>query len=456
MRGTARRIGSGSGPLVGYCELAVRQKRQRHTVEGKFELVDDTGNKTVVDLPGASVLVDDERRALYGKLVDEPGVAAIAMRPEPNVEVTLRTAWINDGSPIDAVGERGDGTVTWIAAGTEQAIRTWEATRAQATKRQEVPLKAGGLPWSVIVPLALVVVTIILAEASITLGASAFTFIAPSIAITTAAVAVGLLWDQIQLPKFDEREQKRTRLLAVGAVVVGVAVNLPPEGPVGTLIQGAIILSVGLFGLARSRRQIRLIKRLLQAPSEPQEGKPGVFVGRVGDETPEQFFSQLIAIGAIHTLRKKKLAGDKGPGLDKTVKASIDQRLKNTGDKNVDTERRGFDSTFQLHLASSQLEVDPKGATWSSEHRNKRDTWSVFLPIDAAVVVAGTPQRAANKLGLKATEPDSLVIYGVSGGEDPQASLRHKLTLHKLTYGALFMVIALAAALAVHGFVVVA
>ncbi|MDB4952683.1 MAG: hypothetical protein JWO36_252 [Myxococcales bacterium] len=447
MRGTARRIGEGTGPLVGYCELAVRQKRQRHAMEGKFELVDAEGNKTVVELPAASVLVDDERRAIYSKIAGEPGVSAIAMRPEPNIEVSLRTAWVTDGSSIDIVGERGDGTVKWMAAGTQQAVDTWETAHAKEQQRRQAPLKRGALPWNVIIPLALVLVTIVLAEASITLGTSAFTFIAPTIAITTAAVAVGLLWDQIQLPKFDEREKKPTRLLAAGAVVMGIAVNLPPEGPMGTTIQGALILAVGVFGLVRSRRQIRLLGRLIQPTSEPQEGKPGVFVGRVGDETPEKFFSQMIAIGAIHTLRKKKLESDKS--LDQNVEKSIERNL----DNKVATERRGFDSMFQLHLANSSLDVDPKGATWSSEHRNKRETWSVFLPIDAAVVIAGTPQREGKKLQLKATAPDSLVIYGVQGGDDPQDSLRRKLVLHKLTYGALSMVIALAVALAIHGYI---
>jgi len=80
--------------------------------------------------------------------------------------------------------------------------------------------------------------------------------------------------DQIQLPKWDEREKKPTRLLAVGAVVIGIAVNLPPEGPVGTTIQGAIILGVGVFGLIRERRQVRLVRLLVAPTSEPQDGKP--------------------------------------------------------------------------------------------------------------------------------------------------------------------------------------
>lgn len=448
LRGTARRIGDGSGPLVGYCELAVRQKKQRHTLEGKFELVDAEGNKTIVDVPASAVLVDEERRAIYSKVADLPGVSAIAMRPEPNIEVTLRTAWITDGSAIDVVGEPSDGSVTWIAAGTQQVIDTWEAEQAKDVKLREATLRRGALPWNVIIPLALVLITIVLAEASITLGASAFTFMAPTIAITTAAVAVGLMWDQIQLPKFDEREKKPTKLLAVGAVVVGIAVNLPPEGPTGTTIQGAIILAVGIFGLVHSRRRIRLARMLVQPTSDPQAGKPGVFVGRVGDESPDKFFSQMIAIGAIHTLRKKKLAADKS--LNKIVEKSIEKNL----DKRVETERKGFDSNFQLLLTNSTVEVDPKGATWSSEHRNKRETWSVFLPIDAAIVVAGIPQREGGRLALKANGPDTLVIYGVPGGQDPQDSLRRKLKLHKLTYGALFMVIALAAALAIHGFLV--
>jgi hypothetical protein len=68
-------------------------------------------------------------------------------------------------------------------------------------------------------------------------------------------------------------------------------------------------------------------------------------------------------------------------------------------------------------------------------------------------VVSGTPVREGRKLVLRSTRPDALVFYGARGDEDPQALLRRKLALHKLTYGALFMVVALAAALAIHGFV---
>jgi hypothetical protein len=431
LRGSARRIGEGEGPLAGSCELAVRQKKQRHVVDGTFELVEPDGKVTVVEVVGGAVLGEDERRAPYGKIADEPGVSAIGLRPGPNIDVTLRTAWILDGKDVEVVGKKEGEVVRAFAAGSQPAIEAWQKQQGRDEERQrDTAKKSSSLPWAVIVPVLLVIITIIFAEASLTLQSSGFTLIAPSIAIATAGAAVGVLWDQIKLPKFDEREKKRQGMFVALAVIVGIGVNLTPDNPYGTTIQGIIVLAVGIFGLVRERRMIRLIRLLVQPSTDPVAGKPGVFVGRVGDKSPVQFFSQLIAIGAIHTIRKKK-KGDK---------------------KVVDTERPGFDTTFHLHLKSGELEVDPKDATWSSEHRNKRETWSVFLPIDARVVAYGTPQRVDGELKLASTGPDTLVIYGVFGDEDPQHSLRRKLVLHKITYGALFMVVALAAALAIHGF----
>jgi hypothetical protein len=413
LRGVARRIGDGNGPLAGSCEVGIRRKRQRHVIDGKFELVEPDGATSVVEAAGAVVIGEPERRAMYREIASEPGVEAIGMKPEPETEVTLTTAWILDGKPVEVIGNRDAERVHAIAAGSRDAIDAWEARqKAKPAVAPAVP----AIPWNVIVPLALVVITIALGAAR--------TVIAPTIAITVAAVAVGLLWEQIRLPKFDEREQRRTKLFAALAIVLGVAINLPPESAIGTAIQGALVLGVGIFGLVRERRIVGLAKRLCGAPGDPQEGRPGVFIGAVKDDTPDQFFSQMIAVGAIHTIRKEQ--GKRKP--------------------TIESERKGFDTTFQLKLPHGpMIEIDPADATWSSELRNKRDTWSVFLPVDAALVVAGTPERRNGQWFLSATEPDSLVFYGVPGGTDPQAPLRHNLLLHRLTYGALVAVVALAA-----------
>jgi hypothetical protein len=430
LRGVARRIGDGEGPLAGSCELGVRRKRQRHVVDGQFELVESSGATSVIEVAGAAVIGQPERRASYKDIANEPGVAAIGIRAEPDAEVTLTSAWILDGKPIEVIGNRDDKLVHAIAAGSRDAIDAWEA---REKSKPPAPPAAPSLPWNIIVPILLVFVTIIFAEASVLLGSSHAAFIAPTIAITTAAAAVGLLWEQIRLPKFDEREQRRTKLFFALAIVLGIAINLPPEGPIGVTVQGGLVLGVGIFGLIRERRIVSLAKRLVGTPGDPQEGKPGVFVGAVKDDTPDQFFSQMIAVGAIHTIKKQQ--GKRKP--------------------TIESERKGFDSTFQLKLArpdGEMIEIDPADATWSSELRNKRETWSVFLPVDAALVVAGTPERRDGRWFLRTTAPDSLVFYGVPGGTDPQAPLRRNLMLHKVTYGALFMVVALAAALAWNGF----
>lgn len=432
LRGTARRIGDGDGPLAGHCELAVRHKKQRHVIDGKLELVDDAGEVTVLAIAGGDVLGHEERRAPYRDLAAEPGVAAIGLRPDPAIEVVLRTAWILDGKPIEVLAVREPDGLRALAAGPHDALDAWAAAQQREAERRRVLPQRTKLPWDIIVPLALVIVIIALAEVSVLFGAH-LRFMAPSIAVTIAAAAVGILWDQVKLPKFDEREHKHTGLFATLAILLGIAINLTPESPLGEAIQGALVLGVGVFGLVREARAVRLARALVAAPSQaPEDGKPGVFVGKVGDDTPEQFFSQLIAVGAIHTIRKQAKAGAK---------------------KTVETERKGFDTTFQVQLPAATLEIDPKDATWSSELRNKRETWSVFLPVDAAIVVAGTPVRDGKKLVLRATGKDSLVFYGVPGDEDPQAVLRRKLALHQLTYGALFMVVALAAAIAAHGYV---
>ena len=84
--------------------------------------------------------------------------------------------------------------------------------------------------------------------------------------------------------------------------------------PLGSAIQGGLVLAVGVFGLVREARVVRLVKRLCATPAKhPEDGKPGLFVGKVGDESPELFFSQLIAVGAIHTIRKQaKTGGGRG------------------------------------------------------------------------------------------------------------------------------------------------
>ncbi|HUJ60109.1 MAG TPA: hypothetical protein VLX92_16500 [Kofleriaceae bacterium] len=432
LRGIARRIGNTTqGPLAGNCELAVRQKRQRHVVDGKFELVEDDGKTSVIEIAGAAVYGEDEKRTTYGQIADQPEVSAIGLRPEPNVPVTLKSAWILEGKPVEIVGTRDDTVIKAVAAGSQQALDAWQAMRAKEDDKRKVTHRRTPMPWGVIVPTFLLILTLVIAEASVTLGASIFTYVAPSIAITIAAIAVGLLWEQVRLPKFDEREKKRTGLFATLAVVIGIGVNLPPEGPLGTAIVGTIVLAVGVFGLIHERRMVGLARRLVAPPSEPTEGKPGVFVGRVSDNTPAQFFSQLIAIGAVHTVRKRRAA---------------------TEPRVIDTEKLGFDTTFQLSLPDRDIEIDPRDATWSSEHRNKHQTWSVFLPVDAAVVAAGTPVKADGKLCLRSSGRDTLVLYGVPGSDDPQDSLRRKLLLHKLTYGAMFMVVTLAGALAVNGY----
>jgi hypothetical protein len=430
LRGTARRIGDGNGPLAGNCELAVRHKKQRHVVDGKFEVVDDAGKVTVVDIAGADVLAPQEKRGPYKDFADEPGVSAISIRPDPAIEVTLRTAWVLDGKPIEVLAIREDAGLRALAAGPNDVLDSWAETQKKEAARRAVTPQKTRLPWDVIVPLALVIAIIVLAELSLVFGGAHFAFMAPSIAITTAAAAVGLLWDQIKLPKFDEREKKRTGLFATLAIVLGIAINLTPDSPLGAAIQGGLVLAVGVFGTIREARVVRLAKRLAAAPTQPEEGRPGVFVGKVGDDSPEQFFSQLIAVGAIHTIRKHA----KGVA------------------KKVETERKGFDTPFQLQLQTGNIEIDPKQATWSSELRNKRETWSVFLPLDASIVVAGTPVREGKKLAIRGTEKDSLVFYGAPGDQDPQALLRRKLALHKLTYGSLLMVVSLAAAIAVHGY----
>jgi len=428
MRGVARRVGTGDGPLAGNVELSVRRKAVRHSIDGAIDLV--AADKTArIAISGGSVLPEGEQRTTYDKIANEPGVSELAMKPGPNIEVTLKPAWIKDGASIDVVCHEVDGALRAVVAGSTSAVDDWEARR----KREQAPAVSAptysAVPWNAIVLFGLVVITIVLAEASVLMGESRFTLIAPSIAIATAGAVVGLLWDQIKLPKFDEREKKRTGLFATAALIIGVGVNLPPEGPLGTAIEGGIVLAVGLFGLVWEHRRVALVKRLVQAPSAPKEGAFGVFVGKVKDRTPDQFFSQLIAVGAIHTF-KKQLAQKKAE---------------------LTTERRGFDTRFQLQMDSKEIDVDPQDATWSSELRNKRETWSVFLPVDADAVVAGTPQMIDGRLCLKSTGPDTLVFYGVPGGTNPQAVLRRKLMLHKATYGAMFMVVALAAALTIHG-----
>jgi hypothetical protein len=435
MKGTPRRVGEGDGPIAGMCELAVRHKKQRHVLDAKFELVDAGGKATLIEIAGADVLGTEEKRAKYSDVANEPGVDKIGMRPEPNIDVVLRTAWIREGAPIEVLAVFEDNAMRAIAAGTPEAVEAWTSDQMKEAERRAVKPQKTKLPWDVVIPLALVIVTIILAEISVAFGGAHFTFMAPSIAITIAAAASGLLWDQVKLPKFDEREKKRTGLFATLAILAGIAINLTPEGPLGWTIQGALVLAVAVFGLVREHRAVSLIRKLVQPPDKPEPGKAGVFVGKVGDATPEQFFSQLIAVGAIHTIRKSM---QKNP-MRKQV---------------VDTERKGFDSTFQLQLPKQELEVDPKNATWSSELRNKRETWSVFLPINAAIVAYGTPEKQGGKLVLKAGGPDSLVFYGAPGDDDPQALLRRKLALHQVTYGSLFMVVALAAAIAIHGFIV--
>jgi hypothetical protein len=341
MRGTARRIGEGNGPLAGNCELAVRHKKQRHVVDGKFELVDAEGKATVVDIGGADVLGIEERRAPYSQIANEPGVSTIALRAEPNIEVTLRAAWILDGEPIEVLAIREAETLHALAAGPRELLDAWTDAQKREAERRSVKPQSTKLPLDAIVPLALLIVTIVFAELSVTLGGGTFALMTPSIAIAIAAAAVGLLWDQIKLPKFDEREKKHAGLFATLAVVFGIGINLTPESPVGITVQGGLVLAVGMYGLLRERRAVKLARRLVQRSTIPEDGKPGVFVGKVGDETPEQFFSQLIAVGAIHTIRKKAKGGE----------------------QKIETERKGFDDMFQLQLPTGSVEVDPKGAT---------------------------------------------------------------------------------------------
>jgi hypothetical protein len=424
LHGVAKRTAAGEGPIAGSCELTVRHKKLRHVVDGNFELVEDGGKTSRVELIGAVVLPGPERRASYQDIETEPGVSAIPFKPGPKAEVTLAAGWVLDGQAIDIVGQREGVFVRALVAGSPDAVDAWE-------KRTPLPppRPPDRLPWNAIVPLGLLVLTIILAEAAIVAGESTFTFVAPSIAITLAGVAAAVLYDQVRLPKFDEREKQPPKWLMIGlAVMVGVGVNLPPEGPIGTSIEGAIILAVALIGLVRERRIVAIVKRMVQPIGKPEADKPGVFVGTVRDQTPEQFFSQLIAIGTV-------------------------QKPKPTPDADtIPPERMGFESTFQLRLPSGDIDIDPRDATWSSEIRNKRDTSSVYLPIDAEVVVAGTPAKDGGRMMLKSTGKDSLAIYGVPEGGDPQAVLKRKLLLRKVTYGAVFAIVALAGALSLDGF----
>jgi hypothetical protein len=424
LHGIAKRTTGGDGPLVGSCELTVRHKKLRHAVDGNFELVEDGGQVWRIEAVGAVVLPGPERRAVYADIEKEPGVAAIGYRPGPKVDVALTAGWIVDGQPFDVVGRREGMFVRALALGPRDAVDAWEKRTPVAPARPK-----DTLPWNVIIPLVLLVATVCLAEGAIVVGRNQFSFIAPSIAITIAGCASALLYNQVRLPKFDEREHHLPKWLLFGiAVMMGIAVNLPPEGALGTWLEGALIGAVGVFGLVRERRMIRIVERMVKPPGAPEVGKPGVFVGTVRDQTPEQFFSQLIAIGTV-------------------------QKPKPTADANtLPPDRMGFDTTFQLKLGAIDIDIDPRDATWSSEIRNKRDTSSVYLPVDAEVVVVGTPTSAAGATKLKSSGRDTLCNYGVPEGGDPQAVLRRKLRLYKVAYGCTFMVVALAAALAANGF----
>ncbi len=367
-----------------------------------------------------------ERRAAYRDIENEPGVAAISLRPGPNAEVTLTAGWVLDGEAIDVVGRREGIYVRALAAGSPAAVDTWEKRTPLPPPRPEGrravehdrPAAVAGRDDRA------------RRGRDRDGGVDVHVHRAVDRDHARRRAAAALLYNQVlaaQVRRAREQPPPPRWLLVSIAVMLGVGVNLPPEGPIGTLIEGALIYGVAMFGLFYERRFVHIVQRMVAAPSEPVAGKPGVFIGTVRDQTPEQFFSQLIAIGTVH---KPK------PSPDATT---------------LPPERMGFDTTFQLKLPGGDIEIDPRDATWSSEIRNKRDTSSVYLPIDAEVVVVGTPQKVDGRMVMKSTGKDTLCIYGVPEGGDPQAVLRKKLLLRKLAYGATFMIVALAAALAMNG-----
>ena len=52
LRGTARRIGAGDGPLAGTCQLTVGEDERRVVTDGTFELVGET--TAIVEVAGAA------------------------------------------------------------------------------------------------------------------------------------------------------------------------------------------------------------------------------------------------------------------------------------------------------------------------------------------------------------------------------------------------------------------
>src|SRR5690349_15585440 len=92
LRGAARRIGEGEGPLAGRCTLEVGDQTRRHARDVRCALIGPDGARSIVEVAGASVLGERARRGAFASLAAEPGVAELDDPPGPHVLVDLCSA----------------------------------------------------------------------------------------------------------------------------------------------------------------------------------------------------------------------------------------------------------------------------------------------------------------------------------------------------------------------------
>jgi hypothetical protein len=445
LRGIARRIGNGAGPIAGTCTLSVGDQHATHTLNGELRLEGEHG-VAIVAVDGTRVVGERRRSGRFEELAGEHGVSALSLQPGPHVAASLASAWIADGDEVEVIGERtadrqaaagyreaAPSTPAYRAhaIGSRRAVEAWHAREERERIRRmpkppKSPMNTGAIAAAVLWVAAAGALALAFVK-----GSSTYSFVAPSIVLPLCGAAIAFMWGMVRFPNFQGGTSGGASTLLMLAAGLGAGSVMPPLGPIAAIILGGCFLAILVMGWRGTARAARLVNLLARTPQAPRAGVFGTFVGHVFDHTPVTVGGEAAAVAHVVTVT--------GSGEDATV----------------DTEKRGFDSTFVVRTEAGDLEVDPRDMTWSSEVVSKKEaTYANLVPIGAEVVVAGTPRKGEGgyTLRLSNTGPESLVLYATAAGGDPVAAVRRRRRDRRAVMFAALVVVGVAALMAVMGF----
>ncbi len=212
-----------------------------------------------------------------------------------------------------------------------------------------------------------------------------------------------------------------TMLLAV--LIVPIWIFLPPVAYGSTAIMGAVLL-VG--ALRRHRRHLRFARLLLggrDLPAPWSDGTWGRLAGTV--VTPGE---------PVLTRTSRYVAKASGVTSHQAVDSAGRVYTEFRGKSWIQATPVTTSRPFHLRVGTQGIEIDAAGALWGTPTRYIATVEPVEAWATQAAIAEGCSVVALGRIDggtVRATGPESLLLFGVPGWEDARATLR-RLTLRWL------------------------